>query len=46
MNVQVRLEGLTGRLAFDSRGYRTNYTLDVYEASFNSDPKKVSIGFS
>jgi hypothetical protein len=42
-DVQVQLEGLTGRIAFDSHGYRSNYTLDVYEASFNTDAKKVTV---
>ena len=31
--VQVRLEGLTGRIQFDERGHRTNYTLTVMELS-------------
>ncbi|XP_034406272.1 glutamate receptor 1-like [Cyclopterus lumpus] len=30
---QVRLEGLTGRVQFDERGHRTNYTLSVMELS-------------
>jgi len=39
--VQVEFEGVTGRIQFDSQGYRSNFTLDVLEMSFNSRPKKV-----
>jgi len=38
---QVEFEGVTGRIQFDSQGYRSNYTLDVLEMKFNSRPKKV-----
>ena len=39
---QVRFTGLTGSIAFDDSGYRTDYKLDVLEMGFNSEPKKVS----
>lgn len=38
--LQVRLEGLTGRVQFDERGHRTNYTLTVMELS-HTGPRKV-----
>ncbi len=37
---QVRLDGLTGRVQFDERGHRTNYTLTVMELS-HAGPRKV-----
>uniref|UniRef100_UPI0037E8EFA0 glutamate receptor 1-like n=1 Tax=Semicossyphus pulcher TaxID=241346 RepID=UPI0037E8EFA0 len=37
---QVRLEGLTGRVQFDERGHRTNYTLTVMELS-HTGPRKI-----
>ncbi|KAL6098279.1 gria1 [Pungitius sinensis] len=37
---QVRLEGLTGRVQFDERGHRTNYTLSVMELS-HTGPRKI-----
>ncbi|KAK9536994.1 hypothetical protein VZT92_006733 [Zoarces viviparus] len=36
---QVRLEGLTGRVQFDERGHRTNYTLSVMELSITGPSK-------
>uniref|UniRef100_A0A3Q1CMP9 Glutamate receptor n=1 Tax=Amphiprion ocellaris TaxID=80972 RepID=A0A3Q1CMP9_AMPOC len=37
---QVRLDGLTGRIQFDERGHRTNYTLTVMELS-PAGPRKM-----
>uniref|UniRef100_A0A3P8S4B1 Glutamate receptor n=1 Tax=Amphiprion percula TaxID=161767 RepID=A0A3P8S4B1_AMPPE len=37
---QVRLDGLTGRVQFDERGHRTNYTLTVMELS-PAGPRKM-----
>ncbi|KAM9781058.1 glutamate receptor 1-like isoform X2 [Syngnathus typhle] len=37
---QVRLDGLTGRVQFDERGRRTNFTLTVMELS-RTGPRKV-----
>ena len=39
---KVRLNGLTGRVAFDSRGHRTDYQLAVIELRYNTLPRKVS----
>jgi len=39
---KVRLSGLTGRVAFDRRGYRTDYQLAVIELRYNTLPRKVS----
>ncbi|XP_061557751.1 glutamate receptor 1-like isoform X1 [Phycodurus eques] len=39
---QVRLEGLTGRVQFDERGHRTNFTLTVMELS-RTGPRKVGM---
>ncbi|XP_068587701.1 glutamate receptor 1-like isoform X4 [Cebidichthys violaceus] len=39
---QVRLEGLTGRVQFDERGHRTNYTLSVMELSITG-PRKIGV---
>jgi len=41
--VKVEFEGVTGRIQFDSQGYRSNFTLDVLEMTFNSKPKKVRL---
>lgn len=38
--VQVRLDGLSGRVQFDERGHRTNYTVTVMELSLRG-PRKV-----
>uniref|UniRef100_A0A3B5AY34 Glutamate receptor n=1 Tax=Stegastes partitus TaxID=144197 RepID=A0A3B5AY34_9TELE len=37
---QVRLDGVTGRVQFDERGHRTNYTLSVMELS-HTGPRKI-----
>ncbi|TNM84470.1 glutamate receptor 1-like isoform X1 [Takifugu flavidus] len=37
---QVRLDGLTGRVQFDERGHRTNYTVTVMELSLKG-PRKI-----
>ncbi|CAF97342.1 unnamed protein product [Tetraodon nigroviridis] len=37
---QVRLDGLTGRVQFDERGHRTNYTVTVMELSLRG-PRKI-----
>ncbi|XP_031172178.2 glutamate receptor 1-like isoform X2 [Sander lucioperca] len=37
---QVRLDGLTGRVQFDERGHRTNYSLSVMELSV-AGPRKI-----
>nr|XP_049597676.1 glutamate receptor 1 isoform X4 [Syngnathus scovelli] len=39
---QVRLDGLTGRIQFDERGRRTNFTLTVMELS-RTGPRKVGM---
>ncbi|XP_077402270.1 glutamate receptor 1-like isoform X2 [Vanacampus margaritifer] len=39
---QVRLDGLTGRIQFDERGHRTNFTLTVMELS-RTGPRKVGV---
>nr|XP_049597674.1 glutamate receptor 1 isoform X2 [Syngnathus scovelli] len=39
---QVRLDGLTGRIQFDERGRRTNFTLTVMELS-RTGPRKVCV---
>ncbi|XP_019727299.1 glutamate receptor 1-like isoform X1 [Hippocampus comes] len=39
---QVRLEGLTGRVQFDERGRRANFTLTVMELS-RTGPRKVGV---
>lgn len=44
--LQVRLEGLTGRVQFDERGHRTNYTLTVMELSHTGPRKVLLLSFS
>jgi len=41
LSIQVQLNGLTGKISFDSRGLRTDYQLDVIELSYNTLPHKV-----
>ncbi|KAK7495315.1 hypothetical protein BaRGS_00013497, partial [Batillaria attramentaria] len=36
----VDFQGLTGRVAFDQRGYRRNYTLDIITVSLDQGPHK------
>lgn len=43
---QVRLEGLSGRVQFDERGHRTNYTLNVMELSHTGARKVPPPSFS
>ncbi|ESP00208.1 hypothetical protein LOTGIDRAFT_238650 [Lottia gigantea] len=38
---RVKFEGLTGNLAFDERGYRKDYRLDVLTVSLNNGPEKI-----
>lgn len=45
IRVQVRLDGLTGRVQFDERGHRTNYTVTVMELSLRG-PRKVLLLFA
>lgn len=44
--VQVRLDGLTGRVQFDERGHRTNYTVTVMELSLKGPRKVLLLCFS
>jgi len=41
LTVQVEFDGVTGRIQFDSHGYRKNFSIDILEMTFNSKPKKV-----
>jgi hypothetical protein len=40
--LQVEFDGVTGKVAFDDAGLRTDFKLDVLELGLNSEPKKVS----
>ena len=40
---QERFAGLTGHVAFDERGQRKNYTLDIMGMALNSPPEPVII---
>lgn len=46
IRVQVRLDGLTGRVQFDERGHRTNYTVTVMELSLRGSRKVLLLCFS
>lgn len=41
LSLQVDFEGLTGRVSFDSRGYRNNYKLDLFTVTMDMGPFKV-----
>jgi hypothetical protein len=40
--LQVEIEGLTGRIAFDENGFRRGYKFDVNELTVDSHVRKVS----
>lgn len=46
IRAQVRLDGLTGRVQFDERGHRTNYTVTVMELSLRGPRKVLLLCFS